>query len=149
MTRATILDPETASGDPVDETPISPPRGVRRLPDPTPTRAAVASGPPLAGLSDAEAAERLRTHGPNELPSVRTRTLWRLLAGVLREPMLLLLIACGTIYLVLGDLQEALLLLTFVFVVVGITFVQERRTEHALSALRNLTSPRALVIRGR
>ncbi len=148
MTRVTTLDPEAASGDPVDKLQIAPHPGVRRLPDPTPPGPAVASGPNLGGLTDAEAAERLSAHGPNELPSADSRTLWRLLAGVVREPMLLLLIACGAIYLVLGDLQEALLLLTFVFVVVGITFVQERRTEHALSALRNLTSPRALVIRG-
>ncbi len=61
--------------------------------------------------------------------------------------MFLLLIAAGTLYLLLGDLEEALLLLLFVFVIMGITFYQERKTEHALEALRDLSSPRALVIR--
>jgi Ca2+-transporting ATPase len=62
--------------------------------------------------------------------------------------MFLLLIACGILYLVLGDLEEALMLLGFVVVVMGITLYQERRTERALEALRDLSSPRALVIRG-
>ena len=53
----------------------------------------------------------------------------------------------GHIYLFLGDVQEALMLLGFVFVVMGITLYQERKTERALEALRDLSSPRALVIR--
>lgn len=55
---------------------------------------------------------------------------------------------CGTIYLVLGDVQQAMMLLGFVFVVLGITLYQERKTERALEALRDLSNPRALVIRG-
>jgi Ca2+-transporting ATPase len=61
--------------------------------------------------------------------------------------MFLLLIACGAVYLALGDLGEALLLLSFVFIIIGITIFQERRTERTLEALRDLSSPRALVIR--
>jgi Ca2+-transporting ATPase len=61
--------------------------------------------------------------------------------------MFMLLLACGSLYLLLGDIKEALLLLGFVFVVAGITFFQERKTERALEALRDLSSPRALVIR--
>ena len=48
----------------------------------------------------------------------------------------------------LGDLAEALMLLGFVFVIMGITIYQEQKTERALEALRDLSSPRALVIRG-
>src|ERR1019366_7027280 len=59
----------------------------------------------------------------------------------------LLLVACGAIYMVLGDRNEALMLLGFVFVVMGITFVQQRRTERSLEALRDLSSPQALVVR--
>ncbi len=61
--------------------------------------------------------------------------------------MFLLLLACGALYLISGDKEEALMLLGFVFVVMGITFYQERKTERALEALRDLSSPRALVIR--
>ncbi len=66
---------------------------------------------------------------------------------VVTEPMFLLLVACGVIYMVLGDRHEALMLLGFVFVVMGITFVQQQRTERSLDALRDLSSPRALVLR--
>jgi Ca2+-transporting ATPase len=61
--------------------------------------------------------------------------------------MFLLLVACGTLYLILGDIQEGLMLLSFVFVVMGIEFYQEKKTEKALDALKDLASPRALVIR--
>src|SRR3954452_8137105 len=101
----------------------------------------------ICGLSKAGAAERLRTHGPNELPSSKARSIWAIAWEVVREPMFLLLLAAGVIYLLLGDLEEALLLLGFVFVVMGITLYQERKTERALEALRDLSSPRALVIR--
>jgi Ca2+-transporting ATPase len=69
------------------------------------------------------------------------------LLGVLREPMLLLLAAAAGLYLVLGDPGEALILLVMVALVVVITLVQERRTENAVEALRDLSSPRALVVR--
>jgi Ca2+-transporting ATPase len=83
----------------------------------------------------------------NELPSARKRRFWHILLDVVREPMFLMLIACGVLYLILGDLEEALMLLGFVFVVMAITLYQEQKTERALEALRDLSSPRALVIR--
>ena len=101
----------------------------------------------LKGLSEKEAADRLRDEGYNEIPSTRRRSIFAIAAEVVREPMFLMLVACGVLYLVLGDLQEALMLLFFVFVVMGITLYQERKTERALEALRDLSSPRALVIR--
>ncbi len=103
--------------------------------------------PNLTGLSDTEASQRLVKEGPNELPSAKKRGMLRIGLEVIREPMFILLLACGSLYLLLGDVKEALLLLGFVFVVAGITFFQERKTERALEALRDLSSPRALVIR--
>ena len=100
------------------------------------------------GLTEAEARSRLARHGINELPRRKRRDLLRIALEVVREPMLLLLVAGGTIYLALGDLNEALILLVSVFVVIGITIYQERKTERALEALRDLSSPRALVVRG-
>ncbi len=101
----------------------------------------------LQGLSEKEAHERLLKEGYNELPTAKPRNVFRIALEVVREPMFLLLVACGTIYLTLGDIQEAVMLLCFVFVIMGITFYQERKTERALEALRDLSSPRALVIR--
>jgi Ca2+-transporting ATPase len=98
------------------------------------------------GLTQPQAQQRLAQDGPNELPVSQPRSLLRLLRDVVTEPMFLLLVACGVLYLVLGDEQEALMLLGFVFVVMGITFVQQRRTERSLDALRDLSSPRALVM---
>ncbi len=102
----------------------------------------------IEGLSDDEAAVRLKAEGYNELPSARPRSIFAIALDVIREPMFLLLVACGMIYLLLGDHAEALMLMGFVFVVMGITLYQERKTERALEALRDLSSPRALVIRG-
>lgn len=102
----------------------------------------------LTGLSEQEAGHKLQEEGYNELPTAKPRTALSIAQEVVKEPMFLLLIASGTIYLVLGDMQEALILLSFVFLIMGITFYQERKTERALEALRDLSSPRALVIRG-
>ena len=99
------------------------------------------------GLSEVEAAELLKKVGYNELPSAKPRSIFAIALEVLKEPMFLLLVAGGLIYLLLGDLREALILLAFVFVVMGITLYQERKTERALEALRDLSSPRALVVR--
>ena len=99
------------------------------------------------GLTGAEAEARLAADGPNELSRDAPSGFFRTVGQVLREPMLLLLLAAGGVYLLLGDLEEALALLFFVVVVITITLVQERRTERALAALRDLTSPRALVVR--
>ena len=99
------------------------------------------------GLSEAEAAKLLKEVGYNELPSSKPRTILAIAWEVVKEPMFLLLVAGGLVYLLLGDLQGALMLLGFVLVVMGITFFQERKTERALESLRDLSSPRALVIR--
>jgi P-type Ca2+ transporter type 2C len=101
----------------------------------------------LQGLTQQEALERLAMDGYNELPEAKKRTLWHILLEVVREPMFLMLIACGLLYLILGDTEEALMLMGFVFVIIGTTFYQEQKTERALEALRDLSSPRALVIR--
>ncbi|MHC1740656.1 MAG: cation-translocating P-type ATPase [Anaerolineaceae bacterium] len=101
----------------------------------------------LQGLTEQETLERLAQDGYNELPSTKKRTFFHMLFEVIREPMFLMLIACGLLYLFLGDQAEALMLLGFVFVIIGITFYQEQKTERALEALRDLSSPRALVIR--
>ena len=101
----------------------------------------------ISGLTEAEATARLKADGYNELPSAKPRSLLAIAWGVVREPMFLLLVACSVIYLILGDREEALMLLGFVLVVMGITLYQERKTERALEALRDLSSPRALVVR--
>jgi P-type Ca2+ transporter type 2C len=103
----------------------------------------------INGLSQKEAAQILARDGFNELPSQKGQNIFTIFLRVISEPMLLLLIGSGIIYLFLGEMKDALMLSTFVFVVIGITFYQERKTERTLEALKNLSSPRALVIRDR
>jgi len=101
----------------------------------------------MAGVTAAAAEALIATDGYNELPSSKPRSTWAIALNVACEPMFMLLMACGAIYLVLGDAQEALMLLGFVCMVIGITLFQERKSERALEALRDLSSPRALVVR--
>ena len=101
----------------------------------------------LQGLSAAEAARKLVEVGPNGLPGGKHRTLFSILRETLREPMFLLLLGAGGLYLLFGDLQEGLVLFGFVLVTLSLTLYQEGKTERAIDALRDLTSPRALVIR--
>ena len=109
----------------------------------------------ITGLTEEQAAERLATEGFNEIASAKPRNVLAIAWAVIKEPMLLLLVAAGVINLLIAfgtqepeRLREAALLFVFVVVVIGITFYQERKTERALEALRDLSSPRALVIRG-
>ena len=101
----------------------------------------------LEGLSSAEAARRLAAEGPNRLPASGRRGSFAIAVEVVREPMLLLLVAAAGLYLAVGDLHEALVLAASIVVVIAITVLQERKAERALEALRDLSSPRALVVR--
>ena len=101
----------------------------------------------IRGLSAAEAAERLRIHGPNELPGGKRRRFLRIILDALREPLLLLLIVTSAIYLVLGDVHEGLLLAGLTLADLAIVVYQDRKTERVLETLRELASPRALVLR--
>ena len=99
------------------------------------------------GLTSQEAARRLAAEGANVLPSAAARSTAAIALEVATEPMFLLLIAAGAIYLVLGDVREALVLAASIVVMAVITVVQQRKAERALEALRDLSSPRALVVR--
>ncbi len=101
----------------------------------------------LTGLTAAEVQQRLASEGANELPSGKPRSVWRIALEVVLEPMFLLLVAASSLYFGMGELGDAILLLLSVLVVMVITIVQERRTERALESLRDLSSPRALVVR--
>ena len=105
------------------------------------------SQPRWQGLSEQEAARRLLLHGPNLLPDAGGTSWVGRLLSLVSEPIFLLLFACGGIYLLLGETQEAAILLAFVVFIIAINAYQDRRTERSLDALKALSSPRALVIR--
>lgn len=99
------------------------------------------------GLSAVEAASRLSIEGRNELPRGASKGILRLAWEVVREPMLLLLLAAGAINFLLAEPLDGSILMASILVVIGISLYQTRRTENALAALRDLSAPRALVIR--
>jgi Ca2+-transporting ATPase len=99
------------------------------------------------GLTTAQAKQRLAETGYNELTPPHPRHLYTIAAEVLREPMFLLLIAAGIIYLLLGEISDALMLLCFVVIIIAMTVFQAQKSEKVLAALRDLSSPRARVIR--
>jgi len=100
-----------------------------------------------SGLSSAEAAARLKTFGPNELPNPDRRNFARIIWEIVRQPMFALLLGGGLIYLFLGEPIDAVVLALFATLSVSISIVQETRSERVLESLRNLASPRALVLR--
>ncbi len=101
----------------------------------------------LIGLTEKEAKEKLAKYGFNELPSEKRQSIFFILIKLLKEPMLLLLLASGVIYLLLGDIKDSLILLSFIFLMIAMTFYQERKTERALESLKDLASPMAYVLR--
>ncbi len=101
----------------------------------------------MRDLTSEEARLRLQQFGYNELGGSGPKNIWRIALEVIREPMFLLLIACGTLYMLLGDYREGVVLVSSIFIIIGITFAQYRKTERSLEALRSLATPRALVIR--
>ncbi len=99
------------------------------------------------GITDARAGELLKKYGYNELPAARPKHVGQIAAEVIKEPMFILLIGCSILYMLLGDYNEGIIIFCSVFVIIFITFYQHRKTEKSLEALRQLSSPRALVIR--
>ena len=99
------------------------------------------------GLSDDEAKKRLLEYGENKLLTANHRNLLTVSLEILSEPMFILLAACSLLYLILGDLNEALTLSVFVLVIIAITIFQSWKTEKALDALKDLSSPEARVVR--
>ncbi len=101
----------------------------------------------LKGLSSEDVLSRLKKFGTNELPSGKKRNIFQILFSAIKEPMFLILLSCSSIYFLLGDIQEAIVLAFSVLVILNITIYQENKTENSLQALKDLSSPRALVIR--
>jgi Ca2+-transporting ATPase len=101
----------------------------------------------ITGITQQEALSHLEKYGHNELRSDSSRGIIRIIFSAIKEPMVLLLIGIGVIYLVLGEAQEVYSLLTFLILILGITIYQENKTEKTLLALKELSSPRAIVIR--
>lgn len=99
------------------------------------------------GLSSTDALEKLKEFGYNELPAAKSKSVLGIALSVLKEPMFLLLLSCGLLYVLLGDYTEGIVLLSTIIIIIFITFYQYQKTEKALDALKKLSAPRVLVIR--
>jgi len=101
----------------------------------------------MKGLSTAEVNEQVKIHGYNELPVTKSKNLLHIAFEVMKEPMFILLISCGVLYMLIGDYKEGAIMLSTILIIIFITFYQYQKTEKALDALKKLSAPKALVIR--
>ena len=99
------------------------------------------------GLSRQEAADRLKKYGYNEWNIARSSSAWHALKEVVSEPMFLLLLACGVLYVFIGDYREGVILITAFSVIMSITYLQTEKTRKTLDALKSLSAPRVMVRR--
>ena len=99
------------------------------------------------GLSAKQVEASLKKNGFNDLPSKENRGFFGILLDIFKEPMILLLLAAGIAYVLLGERAEAILMMGSILFVIGLELAQENKTEKTLRALKDLSSPQALVIR--
>ena len=99
------------------------------------------------GLTNVEAQQKLKKGGYNELPNSETKSVFEIALSVIKEPMFMLLLACGSLYLIIGDYREGIILFSSIFIIIFITFYQRQKTEKALDSLKKLSSPRTLLLR--
>jgi Ca2+-transporting ATPase len=105
------------------------------------------SGNGVSGLSSHEAAQRLKQHGPNEIRQEKSRAPWVLLAEQFKSSLVLILIFACVLSAVLGEWIEAVAIAAILVLNALIGFFQEYRAENAVLALKNMTAPRAMVVR--
>lgn len=111
------------------------------------SHARIADGATANGLTDAEAAERLRRDGPNTIDERGHRSRLTILAAQFASPLVILLIAASLIAIWAGDRVDAGIILVIVAVSASLGFVQEARSEGAVAALRARLALRASVVR--
>jgi Ca2+-transporting ATPase len=103
--------------------------------------------PDLNGLTDSELAQSRKQHGYNQATHLKQKSWYTLLLDILKEPMLLLLMAVSVIYFIVGEYSEAIFMICAIIVVSGISFYQDNRSKKALEALEKLNEPLSSVIR--
>src|SRR5678809_303468 len=101
----------------------------------------------FTGLTNVEVQNAQKEFGFNSIKPPVKSTWITLLWNILKEPMLILLIATAAIYLLVGDYGEAIFMLVAIIAVSGISFYQDNRSKKALEALEKLNEPLSTVIR--
>ena len=103
--------------------------------------------PTLTGLSNAEVINSRNQYGGNILRLKEERTFLHTVKDVVLEPMFILLLVACTVYFLLHQYQEGVIMLVSIFIVAGISFFQEYRSRNAIQALKKLSAPKVKVIR--
>jgi P-type Ca2+ transporter type 2C len=106
-----------------------------------------ATGLPIVGLTSEQAKQLQAEYGRNELTPQKKNGFLRKVLHILAEPMFLLLIAAALIYFILGEPRDGAIMLIFVIGVISIDVIQQWKTDRTLNALKDLSAPRARVIR--
>ncbi len=102
---------------------------------------------PATGLTSEQVIASRLQHGSNTMEMQEDRILLQVLKGIILEPMFILLgIAC-TIYFLVGQFQEGLIMLAAIIIVSGISVFQDYRSRNAVAALKKLSTPFAKVLR--
>lgn len=101
----------------------------------------------LTGLSEEALKHSRKKFGLNDSAEIKRSTWFQMLLDILKEPMLVLLIAVTVIYVIVGNYSEAMFMLGAIIAVSGISFYQDNRSKKALEALEKLNEPLSAVIR--
>ena len=99
------------------------------------------------GLSEAEADNRLAKHGPNLIRSRKEEPFWEEFLEEAREPIIILLFVTGIFYGIIGGLEDALVIAAVILILLTVEVSNEYRAGRAISSLRRLAEPVALVRR--
>ncbi len=100
-----------------------------------------------SGLGSADAAERLKVHGPNRLPLRARRSAFVRFLMHFRNILIYVLLGAAIITMLLGHMIDTLVILAVVLANAAIGFVQEGKAERAMEAIRGMLAPRANVLR--
>lgn len=99
------------------------------------------------GLSSNEALRRLEKYGKNKLVTKKKKTLFKQFLSQLKDVMIYILIIAAIISAFLGEISDAIIILLVIVINAVIGVVQESKAEKALDALKELSTPKALVKR--
>jgi len=101
----------------------------------------------MRGLTTSEAQQLQAQHGKNELSAQKKESFFKKALHIISEPMFLLLIVAATIYFILGEPMDGLIMLVFVIGIISIEIFQEWKTDKTLNALKDLSAPHVTVLR--
>ena len=99
------------------------------------------------GLTEEEVVELRKKYGTNEIISGKKENFFFKIIHIICEPMFLLLLIAATIYFILGEPRDGIIMLVFVIAIIMIDSIQEWKTDKTLSTLKNLSEPKIMVLR--